>query len=216
MTWTPQLELEAQLLHSGDSWVECWTIPVSDTHAMFVCAHTSQITVGSVTYEPAAIGRSAETADSRGGIPTLTLRISNVNRAAQARLEEDGGVLGRRLSRILVSTSDLGFSVGPSVWEIEDAEASDLEVVVRLGPVSPLEAPFPARRFQRNRCDLVYGADRCGYNKTRAGAMATCDRSLLSSNGCVAHGDDEEAAGLPRRHPIHYGGEPSIPRGPYL
>ena len=218
-TITGALIEQAMALHGGGSWVDLWEIRIgtSDpTDAFLICEHPTPITFDGQTYEPFPIRRDEDTVGLDGNVAETKVTVSNIDRAIQARLQV-GELLGATAVRRLVNTSALasGANVLRFDYTILSADVSDVAAVFTLGIANPVNRDFPSRRYQRNRCDHVYGGPACGYDTTRAGAIATCDRSVLGAIGCTAHGDDEEAAGLPRRHPMNFNGEPSILRGPY-
>lgn len=204
-------------LHSAYSWVELWKIQLDATHGLFVTSYTSAVTWNGQTFSRASIEREAEERSSDRNIPTLRIKVGNVDRQA-ATLLRTYAISGMKVWKYLVNSNLVGDAsqVITERYTILEAEVSDLYAMFTLGIALPTQLPFPARRFQRNRCDAIYGSDLCGYDITRSGAIATCDFTYLGANGCVVHGTDEVAAGRPRMHALNFQGEPSIPKGPYL
>ena len=210
---------EAMKLHTASSWVELWEIRTTDadpTPAYLIAAHPTAIVFGGRTYSPFPVQRSEESEDTEGTIPEVTLTVANIDRAIQQVIA--AGLRGKVVVRRKVNTAHLGTATNAIVdrYRILSADCSDVAATIKLGVMNPITRDFPGRRYQRNRCDLDYGGALCGYDTTRSGAIASCDRTLLGSNGCRVHGDDEQAAGIPRQHAQNYGGEPAIPRGPFL
>ena len=208
---------ESIKLHSAASWVELWEVRVDATRGYFYCAHPTSITFNGVTYSPFVVERGDEEEESNGNIPELQMTVANIDRAIQAEIEA-GNLRGKVVIKRLVNTAILGTATNKKEYRytILSADCTDIGAVFRLGPANPVNREFPSRRYNRNRCDLEYGGSLCGYLTTRSGALATCDRTYLASNGCKVHGDDEVAAGMPREHTNNYGGAPAIPRGPFL
>ena len=209
-------QFEKNRLQSVATWVELWTVDLDGTNGLFLTPASSPITFNGRTYSRAAIKRDAMSKDTRGSIPTTRVSIGNVDGqavliAGQYRLS------GRPVTVQLVNTSLIGTSTAVITerFSILESEASDLWLVVTLGLQSPMDLPFPRRRYQRNRCDNVYGDDLCGYNTARSGALVACDLTFDKANGCKIHGDDEVAAGLPRQHTHNFGGCPGIAKGPF-
>lgn len=203
-------------LHSTHSWVELWTIDLNGTLGLFITSHTASVTFNGQVYQRAAITREVIDKDTRGSIPSLRVSIGNIDGQA-VLLAGQYPLSGRTVTVQLVNTATIGTATAVITerYAFQECEANDLWLVCTLGILSPMDIPFPRRRFQRNRCDNVYGDDLCGYDRTRAGALATCDLTYNQSNGCSVHGDDEVAAGRPRQHTHNFGGCPSLLRGPY-
>lgn len=209
------LTQEKLKVHSAASWVELWAIQSAVGTGVFITSHPTSITFAGIVWDPFPISRSDDTRDTQGSVPFITVSVSNIDRAIQVELDA-GNLIDRLAVKYLVNTANLAAAATTERFRILEAEVDDLVATFKLGPASPMEMDFPSRRFQRNRCDHVYGGTGCGYDTARAGALATCDRTLLGANGCKVHGDDEVTAGKPREHTANYGGCPSLLRGPFL
>lgn len=216
-TLSGPMQQESMRLHSAASWVELWEVRVDATRGYFLCAHPQALTFNGRTYSPFPMDRDEEEEGSEGNIPELVLRVSNIDRAVQAEIHA-GNLRGKVAIKRLINTAIIGTATNKREFRytILSADCTDLVAIFRLGPANPVNREFPGRRYNRNRCGWDYGGSGCGYNTTRSGALATCDRTLLGANGCRVHGDDEVTAGLPREHSHNYDGEPGIPRGPFL
>lgn len=217
MPFSPVMRVESGKLHSADPWVELWQIRINSTQVFYACGHPTAVTFNGITYNPYWIERTNDERDTHGTIPILKVSVGNLDSEVSAFLQA-GDLLGQTVVRQLVQlglTGDVNSYVEDR-WKILDAELVEFAVIFRLGLTNPLELPFPRRRIQRNRCDFVYGGTLCGYNISRSGALATCDKTFDGTAGCIAHGDDEAAAGIPRDHPRNFGGEPGLAQGPYV
>lgn len=207
---------EKNKLHTTSSWLELWEIRLSATDAIMVVGHTEGVTFGSQTYSPFPISRAEFTVDNDGSLIDTTVTISNVDRAVGVLTEQDylrgRTVIYRLTNSALLATST---AVITERFVVGVVDISIMAATIHLGHANLLEQPFPGARYMRSRCRWVYGSTPCGYDATRSGAIADCDKTLNGDNGCVVHGDDEVTAGKPRLHPLRFGGFPSIPRGPY-
>ena len=218
-TMTGAFLAEAMKLHTASSWIDLWEIRTTTgdpTPAYLICANPYPVSFNGRTYSPFPVERTEDSEDTEGGIPELTLTVANIDRAIQVAIA--AGLRGKTAIMRKVNTATLGTAAAVLTYRytILSADCSDVAATFKLGVANPVTRDFPGRRYQRNRCDLDYGGALCGYNTTRSGALVSCDRTLLGSNGCRIHGDDEQAAGIPRQHAQNYGGEPAIPRGPFL
>lgn len=216
MTLPPGLLQRSLKLHSADSYIDLYVIQVDDSTGFFVTSYPTAVVFDGITYSPWPISGDPDEQDTRGNIPGKRLTICNIDKLVQTQLRQAGVERGSQVIRRRVSSATLGTAteVIEDRWIILQAVCTELSVVLELGHENPLQKPFGVR-ISRGRCNKPYGGILCGYDRTRAGALADCDRTAYGANGCVVHGDDEVAAGLPRLHPLHFGGAPSIPKGPY-
>jgi phage-related protein len=207
---------EKHKLHSAESWLELWEVQLDATDCLRIVGNPDVVTLGGVDYMPAPIQRVEIKRDSQGVVQQVQVSILDVTGVVVGYLEA-GQLVGKTVIYRLVNTADLtdeSFSFSER-FEILDAIATPAVVTFRLGQLNLFEQPFPKNRFTRTRCRHLYGSDDCAYDTTRSGAIADCDLTLHGANGCIVHGDDEVSAGKPRRHPLQFGGQPSLLKGPY-
>jgi phage-related protein len=129
---------------------------------------------------------------SKGEIPTLSLRVSNVTRILQAYLEELNGALGASATVMIVSSGHLTSDYAELTlnYDVLGAEASDLWVTFHLGAPNPMRRRFPLYRYIANHCGWSYRSVECAYG----GVLATCKRTLAD---CRAHGNSRRYGGFP-------------------
>lgn len=195
-------------IRQPSAWVWLFEVDLNGTDCLRVCDSDASFTYDSKTYVPFPI--RLEGIEVGENLPRPTLTVASVGDEAGAYLEA-GGIVDRTVQVYLASRSDTSFAFDAGRWRVLDAQIGLDTVAMSLGPYDLLDAPFPARRQHRTRCDKVYGSRDCGYDTTRAGALTTC---ALSMEDCEAHGANEAAAGLAVRHPQRFGGFPGIPKGP--
>lgn len=191
-------------------WAFLLTVQIDDTTAFRVCTLDSAIVFGGETYLPFPVKVRPQKRDASGALNAAEVTVSNIGRQIirQIRL---GNVLDRELRLRLVNLSDLTTCVDFGTYRISRVTITGAVLRCELRLWDLRLSRVPARVFHRGRCQWVYGSPQCGYDTTRAGAIATC---TLSVDDCRAHGDDEVAAGMPRLHPLRFGGQPGIPKGP--
>jgi phage-related protein len=167
------------------------------------------------TYLPHPFVVSGIAEDSHGGIHSATVSASNVRRELMAAIEHFDGLIGSEARTMLAHKALL--SNGEPFIEIvgiistHRATAQSVEFVI--GREDQYKTPLPLLRTNHDYCThQPYGGLLCGYDTTTSGALQTCSFLLEGANGCRAHGDAEEAAGLENRHPRRWGGQFGVPR----
>lgn len=127
---------------------------------------------------------------SRGQIPTINLRLSNVTRTIQGYLEQFEGGIGSTVRLIVVNSAHL-LDVTPTQYaelelnfEVVGAESSAQWATFTLGVPNPLSKLFPLHRYIANHCNWVsrFKGVECGYVSHLVGGLpviaTTCDGTL--------------------------------------
>lgn len=225
-TLAPSYVVSKNEMHSLAPWAFLLRIDIDGTNGLFVCGHDATISYGGILYQPFPIGVEKITQDTEGNLPLLEVTLANIGREAAVLLEQDY-IVDRPFARLLlVNTDNLSDPAVP--WgdhTVQDARVTLEGVVLSMGPYNLFETQLPSRRQNRNRCDYLpeYGGLECQYSLALANLISvaqplfdptSCDGGLDTSNGCVAHGDNEVANGKPRKHPLRWGAHKGIPKGP--
>ena len=212
-----QAMLEKNLLASQGRWVWLYELEVPTdppTRYRFI-RDPAQILFRGNIYAPFPITHSEVTESDQADLPSLKLTASNASREIIAVLNAHNGLVGQPCRVIL--THSLVIPTNDSVWEedftILDTTANDEAVTCTLGNMNLYEARLPGERLMRFYCRHEYKGGLCGYAVSTAhpAYLDTCDKSLRGLNGCNAHGDSEQAAGIQQVHPASFGGFPGIP-----
>jgi len=150
-----------------------------------------------------SIGHNVVNRDTEGKIPSVSMTVQNVTLSMTAFLKSHNGLIGETVRIALVKKTDLpnGTPILDDKFEIQSSRVTEGAVTFTLGQYSLYRVGFPNRRINRVYCAHEYAGAACGYDATRAGAIATCDKTRDGANGCQVHGDDEVTAGLSRAHP---------------
>jgi hypothetical protein len=134
--------------------------------------------------------------EEKGVLADVQVTVSNVDRAAQRRLERQE-VLDRRVRLFRVRLSTLGTAGHHEefTYEAKGASCDEQGVTFQLGTFPYLEFPFPGDRFLHDACRFIYkGADgRCAA--TFAGS--TCDKSFAGTGGCAGRTNQHRFGGFP-------------------
>ncbi|RMF74677.1 MAG: hypothetical protein D6744_14280 [Planctomycetota bacterium] len=165
-----------------------------------------------IAWEPFPFTVSALADASDSTLRTVSVSCANVNREVQAIFELYGGLIGQRAVLRLIDGSDLSspYPLWKITGEVVSATATEKAASIEIGQAVITSRSFPGATIVRDHCRHKYGGTNCGYDTTRSGALQSCDFSLDGDNGCIAHGDDEDAAGVTRLHPLRFGGFPGV------
>ena len=176
---------------------------------------TDPVTFRGNVYSPFPVTHTVTKQDDRGGLPSVSLSVSNVSREIIATLESNNGLIGQPV-RVLL-THEFILTTGESIIEhdfkVTGTVATEEGVQMGLGDLSMYDSYVPAQRMLRSYCRHQYRGPGCGYSVDEADTfyLAACDKSLDGPNGCVVHGTSESDAGVAVLHPDRFGGFPGIP-----
>lgn len=190
-------------------WLYAIDVPSSPASKYRLAAYTHPVTFErdslgvAITYSPGSLSHRDVQADTEGSIPRVALALQNITREAIAILEAYDGLIGQKVRVCVVRLSEMpdGDPVSDEVYDVVDSAATEDAVELTLGRAAITSRKFPDLRLSRTQCGWRYGGAGCGYDTTRAGALTSCSKLIDGPNGCTEHGDDEEGASLPNRHP---------------
>ena len=181
--------LEKNKLSTTKAWIILVQLTMPDTTVLRVCMNnenvTWPVTAGDLyTAFPFDIDETMD--DSKGEVPSITLKVSNVTRILEPYLETQEGLVDSEVEIYVVNSTKVttpsqGAGVNNNNPEIElnfDVLSSNADaqwVYFILGAMNPWNKRFPRNKVYKNICRYYdFGGDRCQY----AGAETTCDRSL--------------------------------------
>ena len=208
-------------LHNLNPWAWLFEVDVDGTNGFLLTGHDVALSFEAKSWAPFPIKVGVLPRDKSGDVPSIEVTASNCGREVGSRLDQ-GGFRDRVVRLRLVNTNVLTSCIDWGEWTVQHAQLQLPHVVFQLGPYNLFEAPYPARRQNRTRCDYIYGGLECQYDQTLPNAISgaypnfdpnTCDYSLNGGNGCVVHGHNEVANLRPRLHPGRVGSHPGITKG---
>ena len=181
--------LEKNKVASTKAWLVLIEVTMPDTTVFRVCANSENVTwpvtsgdlYTAFPFEIDEIGDS-----SKGEVPSVGLRVSNVARILEPYLEDQDGLIDsvvviRVVNSTHVTTPSQGSGVNNNTPEVEleyeiiDSNADSMWVNFTLGAMNPFNRRFPRSKVWKNICRYKhFKGDRCQY----AGAETSCDRSL--------------------------------------
>jgi len=221
-TLSTSLVKQKNRMHDLSPWVWLFEIQFDATNAIRIAGHDKDFTHNGNVYSPFPVAVAVQSRDGRGVLADLEVTVSNFQQVVAAQVEA-GNFLGKRVTVRLVSTSAPNEAIHEGVYVIKEATVTSAVVTFVVGVHNLFAAQFPSQRYNRTRCRHIYGKAGCNYDTTLPNLIsgpsplfvpAKCDLGLDTSNGCRVHGDNEVANGVPRRHPLNFGGFPGIPKGP--
>lgn len=124
---------------------------------------------------------------TRGSIPTMSIKVSNVDRQIQSYVEQDPTFgSGWSVTLSLAHVSQLsGTEIEGKVAEIEhtwksiDVVATSEWLTINLGVPNPMLIQFPRQKYTGGFCQRTFDDGRgCPYSKQGKPGFTTCKRTL--------------------------------------
>ncbi len=197
LTISDAAKLEKNKL-SGDSvWIILLEIDFDSSNVVRVCKNTEDIVWNNQTWVAFPFELDAKVDSSKGEIPTVQIRVSNVNKLMQSYAEQYDGAVGKTVILRLVNSNHLDVTT-PEIEEtftITAVDTDDEWVYITLSILNPFLVQFPRQKYIKNFCRFTFKGARCQY----AGTATTCNHTL---EDCKAKGNEQ-----------HFGGFPGIPMG---
>ncbi len=193
-TLPANLILEKNRLHSENPWLILLDIYVDVSTTLYLVRNTEDITFGGQLYTAFPFELASSIQKSKGELPTLEIKVSNVTRAIQAHLEATDGLIGNEVTLRVVNNAYLTESYAEltETFEILNCVADVMWVNFTLGFPSPMSRRFPLYRYLADHCRYVghFKGAECGY----AGDDASCDGTL---DACRAKSNSGRFGGFP-------------------
>lgn len=189
--FSPALMAYLQKLDKADPLLVLLDIVVPDNPPLRLVANNEDITWQGNLYNAFSFQVDMPGADSKGAITTLPLRICNVQRLLRPYLDAYDGGVGLPVTITLLNPSMLDEDYSELTATLYNlATDSDASwVYFNLGPINPLNKPFPADQYIAAFCRFNFKEDpRCGYS----GAATECNRSI---DACRALGNSRRFGG---------------------
>lgn len=168
---------EKNKLASSGAWILLCEVTLPDTNVIKICRNTEDIVFNSLTYTRFPFELEEISENSKGEIPQVVVRVSNVTRVMGAYAEQYVGLVGCSV-RIMLVHSDHLTDVAPIVEHYFDIMSSTIDekwLSLTLGIPNPYRNRFPRSRILKNFCRYKwFKGVRCQYG----GSESTCDRTL--------------------------------------
>ncbi len=133
--------------------------------------------------------------NSKGELPSLQLKVSNVTRTIQQYLEQyAGGTDATVILRVVMSEHlDLTTPELTETFSVKSTSTDAMWAYFNLGPDYAMNQRYPADKYMQNFCPYKFKGIKCGYN----GSRINCNKTL---SDCRI-----------RRNSVRFGGFPGIP-----
>jgi len=135
---------------------------------------------------------------SKGEVPQVVIKVSNVSRVMQTHMEEEDGMVDAEITlRVVhsthVTTASLGGGVHNATPEVTlnldilDSGADSLWASFILGANNPFRMRFPKNRVMKNFCKhKIFKGGRCQYT----GDEVDCNRALTTCRNIMNNSEN--------------------------
>ena len=194
-TLSPHLILEKNLYSSHHPWLILIDVVIDESETIYLVRNTEDIVFNGHTYVAFPFEVSVIQHTTKGEIPSLNLKVSNVTRTIQTYLEDNDGLIGNEVtlrvvnSEYLVDAVDLtAYALLALTFQILNCSSDAQWVNFTLGVPNPMNKRFPLYRYIGDHCNFSYQGIECGY----LGALTTCERTLTD---CQTHQNSNRFGG---------------------
>lgn len=193
-----QALLESNTLQSDGVWLILLEINLSSLEEpVRIVRNTDKITWNGYEWQPFSFDIGDVSENSKGEIPTVTVKVSNVTKALQPYVELAKGGNGSEVILRVVNSKYLEGNTAEieESFVVQSTTCDANWVTFTLGGDAILNSRFPRRRILKNRCPFKYKGIECGATSS----LPDCPKTL---SACTE-----------RNNSTRFGGEPSIPQG---
>lgn len=208
MTLSAAAYLEKNAVASDTAWLVLLDITMPDSTLLKITSNSEDVWWPATanpstlyTAFPFELGEIGD--DSKGEVPSVSLRVSNITRYLEGYLDEQDGLVDSNVSIKVVNSTHVltptktsatynGVAEVELYYDIVASSSNSRWVEFTLGAANPFNKRFPRNKLYRNICRYRwFKGDRCGY----VGAETSCDRVL---NTCrITYGNSERFGGCP-------------------
>ncbi|WP_446744302.1 hypothetical protein [Silvibacterium acidisoli] len=134
---------------------------------------------------------------SGGQLPSIQIKISDIQGLLQGPIQEYAGVVGATVSMYFVNMAhpagEPSIALTSTIMRTQNVPLES--VTFTLGAPKPQQQLFPRYLYRADFCIWVptYKGKWCGYT----GTLPNCDGTYNGSNGCVAHANQQRFGAFP-------------------
>lgn len=128
---------------------------------------------------------------SRGELPSVSIRVSNVSRAVQGYVDQADGGVDSDITIFVIDAGDLS-NTTPYLqmdFRVRGTSCDQEWVTFNLTSYDTWTRTFPKNRVLKNNCPFAFKGLHCGYT----GVETACDRTLTR---CRALGNSDRFGGF--------------------
>ena len=188
ITLTQALIAEKNKIESTGAWIVLVRITSPDlVTRMYLCLNTEDLTVNGQLYQafPFEISDVVET--STGGLPSFSIKVSNIDRVVQSYIEQDATLgSGWNVTLTVISTTQLDGKANANIAPEIEIEAITLNVTCdkyfatfNCGVGNPMMRSFPRQKYSPNFCQRTFNDGvACNYSVDGIGSYTTCNKTV--------------------------------------
>lgn len=152
------------------------TLPAPNNTVFRIVPNTEDIVFGSQTYTAFPVEIDLPNESSKGEIPSITLRVSNITRILQGHLEALNGASGTTCELVIVNSALLteNYAELTTEFEVLSSSYNSQWITLKCGASNPLRKRFPLDKYFANHCTWQFKGAECSY----VGIDTSCDRTL--------------------------------------
>jgi len=168
MTLPTNIINEKNKTASPYAWLVLLEITLTDSTIIRLVRNDEDITFESNVYTAFNFQLEPTIQNSKGQIPTITLKISNVTFLIQSKLQELNGAIGSTVRMIVVNSNLLAADVSDLEmnFEVLAAASTNLWAEFQLGSPSPLRQRFPLNKYSALGCQWRFEEIECDYDRS--------------------------------------------------
>ncbi len=185
--------IEKNKLQSKAAWLLLLEVTLTDDTVLRYVRNFEEIEFGGETYTPFPFEIEPTKNTSKGQIPTVTLRVSNVTNLLEPYLEDLDGAIGSSVKITIVNSDRLAedYSELELTYDIIACNSTTEWVTFTLGAPNPLRQRFPLDKYLALHCSFHYNdvedqeGPRCQYAGKTITAITKAANAKIS---CASHG----------------------------
>ena len=191
LTLSDAAKLEKNKLSGDGVWLILIELDFDDSNIVRICKNTEDIVWNSETWLAFPFELDAKVDSSKGEVPKVQIKISNVNKLMQSYAEQYSGAIGKKVILRLVHSKHLDI-VTPEIEEtftITSVDSDDVWVYITLSLLNPFLRDFPRQKYIKNFCRFKFKDARCKYS----GTATSCNHTL---ENCKSLGNEANFGGF--------------------
>ena len=196
--------LEKNKLYSDGVWLVLLEIALPNSTTIYLTSNNEKVTWRGRDWLPFPFEIDDIEENTKGGVQSLNLEVSNVSRTLQYYVEQSGGATGiivKLYFKMHKGIANYEAEV-EEVFSVRKTNTTDKWITFTLGAGYPLSITRPEKRVFKNYCQFAYGDIQCGVTDQIKGLYPNCRRTLTDCRQ--------------RNNSTRFNGEPAIPGGLYL
>lgn len=177
------LVVEKNKLNASEPWLLLIHIKMASGGTDYYYArNVENVTFNAQTYTAFPFEVDSYTQGSKGQIPTLLLRVSNVMRVVQSYIEAENGAVGSGVTLTIMSNANptADHTNLQMNFDVLSTYCDDEWVGFSLGAPNPLRKRYPLYKYVADHCNWIYKGVECTY----ASSLSSCTRTYQA---CVGH-----------------------------